>query len=75
VGRHRPPELHIKLKNIGDYDVLGEIGRGTSLDLIIGEARARPEQAIGDGRGVDARTDVYALGATLFESLTLSPPA
>lgn len=32
-----------------------------------------PEQAEGNHDALDARTDVYALGATLFEMLTLSP--
>ena len=33
-----------------------------------------PEQVRGDGRSLDRRTDVYGLGATLYELLCGSPP-
>lgn len=37
-------------------------------------AYAAPEQLRGEGRAVDARSDVFGLGATLFEALTLRRP-
>ena len=42
-------------------------------DLLGTLAYMSPEQCGGDGRTVDARSDIYALGTVLYEMLTLTP--
>jgi serine/threonine protein kinase/formylglycine-generating enzyme required for sulfatase activity len=62
---------------IGDFGLarLETTGTLTRMDEIVGTPMyMSPEQAMGDREKVGARTDIYSLGATLYEALTLSPP-
>ena len=57
-----------KLRNSGDVSLTNS---GTLLGT---PAYMSPEQANGEKRLIDERTDVYGLGATLFHMLTGRPP-
>ena len=61
-----------------DFGIAKITGEDRSLTLT-GEALGSPnymapEQAEGDKRGMDARTDIYALGGVLYYMLTERPP-
>jgi len=43
-------------------------------DLLGTPAYMSPEQALARREGIDHRTDIYSLGATMYEVLTLRPP-
>jgi tetratricopeptide (TPR) repeat protein len=52
-----------------------EVTRMTTVGAVMGTISfMAPEQIRGEGERIDARTDIYALGVTLFELLTLELP-
>ena len=68
-------EGHALVADFGIARAAGGDGNAiTQTGLAIGTPQyMSPEQATGD-RSVDARTDVYALGAVLYEMITGEPP-
>ncbi len=70
---HRDP-LVVKIVDFG-VAVDSEATRLTTVGKLMGTvAYMAPEQIVGRPGDIDARTDVYALGVTLFELLTLELP-
>ncbi|MBI3830644.1 MAG: protein kinase [Planctomycetes bacterium] len=64
-----------KVADFGLVKSLDEVTRLTASGLVCGTpAYMAPEQARGDGKAIDPRSDVWALGAVLYEMLTATPP-
>jgi serine/threonine protein kinase len=67
------PELNLKIIDFGLAKSLWDTSTITSTGMVVGTPRyISPEQ--GMGRSVDHRSDIYSLGATLYELLTRQPP-
>jgi serine/threonine-protein kinase len=66
---------YVKVLDFGISKVLGSSSIQTQDRTMLGSpSYMAPEQARGNNELVDERTDVYALGATLFEMLAGAPP-
>jgi len=64
-----------KVADFGLVKSLDEVTRLTASGLVCGTpAYMAPEQARGDGKNINPQSDVWALGAVLYEMLTGTPP-
>jgi len=63
-----------KVADFGLAMVLDDLHRSRSGELIGTPFYMSPEQAAGGRAGLDRRTDVFSLGTTLYEALTLTRP-
>ncbi len=69
------PEGHLRLVDFGLARLSDQANAMTRTgDLVGTPLYMSPEQFRGQAEGIDGRTDVYSLGATLYETLTLRPP-
>ncbi len=62
------------ISDFGLARILEEPGVTVTGEIMGSPLYMSPEQLAGGGRGVDHRTDIYSLGATLYEWMTLLPP-
>lgn len=64
----------VKLTDFGLAKAIEEGSKLTRTDVVLGTPHyISPEQARGE-TGIDSRTDIYALGATLYHALAGKPP-
>jgi serine/threonine protein kinase len=68
------PQEQLWVTDFGLAQVTGDSGLTATGELLGTLRYASPEQALGRRGVVDHRSDVYSLGATLYELLTLRPP-
>jgi serine/threonine protein kinase len=68
------PQEQLWVTDFGLAQVTGDGGLTATGELLGTLRYASPEQALGRRGVVDHRSDVYSLGATLYELLTLRPP-
>ncbi len=65
--------LHLWVTDFGLARILDDPGPTRTGDVLGTLRYASPEQVRGDRETVDGRTDLYGLGVTLYELLTLRP--
>lgn len=68
------PEQHLSITDFGLARMLEEPGMTMSGELVGSPLYMSPEQIAVGRMSLDHRTDIYSLGATLYELLTLKPP-
>ena len=66
-------DRHLWVADFGLARLQGDSGLTATGDLVGTLRYMSPEQAMAKRGVVDHRTDIYSLGATLYELLTLSP--
>jgi len=67
------PGVHLWVTDFGLAHCQSQAGLTMTGDLLGTLRYMSPEQALAQPAGVDHRTDLYSLGATLYELLTLEP--
>ena len=67
-------EGEVKLADLGIAKVVGTDIDLTKTNMMIGTPAYLPPEQARNAKGVDARADIYSLGATFYEMLTGQPP-
>ncbi len=69
----QPASLRVWITDFGLAHCQNQVGPTMTGDLVGTLRYMSPEQALGKRVVLDQRTDIYSLGATLYELLTLQP--